>query len=113
MMKEHEETIPLAEVKTADNGAIKSYFKSIFPEFDEERVYVSDMKKMLKWYDLLKANDLLNFEEKPVDENENTEDGPEENIEAPVDSAAGNTEVAETTINKDKEDDATNEDAQA
>ena len=40
----------------------RGYFKSIFPEFDEERVYVSDMKKMLKWFEILKANDLLNFE---------------------------------------------------
>jgi len=45
----------------ADNNAIKAYFKGIFPEFDDERVYVSDMKKMLKWYELLKANDLLDF----------------------------------------------------
>lgn len=62
-MQEHEAKIPLADAKTADNAAIKSYFKSIFPEFDEERVYVSDMKKMLKWYELLKSNDLLHFEE--------------------------------------------------
>jgi hypothetical protein len=62
-MKENEAAIPLVDAKTADNAAIKNYFKSIFPEFDEERVYVSDMKKMLKWYDILKANDLLRFEE--------------------------------------------------
>ncbi len=62
LMQEHEAKKPLADVRTADNAAIKSYFKSIFPEFDEERVYVSDMKKMLKWYELLKANDLLRFE---------------------------------------------------
>lgn len=61
-MKESESSVKLVDAKTADNNAIKSYFKSIFPEFDEERVYVSDMKKMLKWYEVLKANDLLNFE---------------------------------------------------
>src|ERR1700689_4430829 len=66
-MQEHEATIPLADAKSADNTAIKGYFKSIFPEFDEDRVYVSDMKKMLKWYELLKSNDLLHFEE-AVDE---------------------------------------------
>ena len=66
-MQEHEATVPLADAKTADNTAIKAYFKSIFPEFDDERVYVSDMKKMLKWYELLKANDLLRFEA-PVEE---------------------------------------------
>lgn len=67
-MQEQEQTIPLADAKSAGNDAIKSYFKSIFPEFDEERVYVSDMKKMLKWYELLKATDLLRFdEEQPAD----------------------------------------------
>jgi hypothetical protein len=62
-MLEHEESIKPVDSKTADNNAIKAYFKSILPEFDEERVYVSDMKKMLKWYQLLKDNDLLRFEE--------------------------------------------------
>ncbi|PUZ28740.1 hypothetical protein DCC81_04445 [Chitinophaga parva] len=47
----------------ADNNAIKAYFKTVFPSFDEERVYVSDMKKMVKWFGILKANELLNFEE--------------------------------------------------
>ncbi|MEI3799730.1 MULTISPECIES: DUF5606 family protein [unclassified Chitinophaga] len=47
----------------ADNNAIKAYFKSVFPEFDEDRVYVSDMKKMVKWFGILKANDLLKFDE--------------------------------------------------
>jgi Domain of unknown function (DUF5606) len=79
-MQEHETKIPLADVKTADNTAIKTYFKSIFPEFDEERVYVSDMKKMLKWFELLKANDLLRFEEEATDE--------EANETAPVKEAA-------------------------
>lgn len=61
-MKDNEATTPLADAKKADNNTVKAYFKGIFPEFDEERVYVSDMKKMLKWYDLLKENDLLNFD---------------------------------------------------
>ncbi|HEY1032593.1 MAG TPA: DUF5606 domain-containing protein [Flavipsychrobacter sp.] len=61
-MKDTAATTPIIDHKKADNNAIKAYFKSIFPEFDEERVYVSDMKKMLKWYDILNANNLLNFE---------------------------------------------------
>jgi hypothetical protein len=60
-MKEHGD-VALPDGKKADNDTIRKYFKSIFPEFDEERVYVSDMKKMLKWFEILKQNDLLNFE---------------------------------------------------
>ncbi|MDI9319547.1 MAG: DUF5606 domain-containing protein [Phycisphaerales bacterium] len=61
-IKESEATTPLIDAKKADNNIIKSYFKTVFPILDEERVYVSDMKKILKWYELLKANDLLRFD---------------------------------------------------
>lgn len=61
-MDEKAASHPLVTGK-ADNNAIKAYFKSVFPEFDEDRVYVSDMKKMVKWFGILKANDLLKFDE--------------------------------------------------
>jgi hypothetical protein len=61
-MQEKESSFPLTDGK-ADNNAIKAYFRNVFPDFDEERVYVSDMKKMVKWYGILKANDLLKFDE--------------------------------------------------
>lgn len=56
------EGVPMPDTKKASNDTIKSYFKTIFPDFDEERVYVSDMKKMLKWFEVLKSNDLINFD---------------------------------------------------
>jgi len=37
----------------ADPKVLKDYFKKIVPEIDEDRVYPSDMKKILSWYDLL------------------------------------------------------------
>lgn len=80
-MMERESTIPPVDGKTADNKAIRGYFKSIFPEFDDERVYVSDMKKMLKWFDLLKSNDLLHFEteaDTATEENQSEENPAEE-----------------------------------
>lgn len=61
-MQEKEAEFPLAPAK-ADNNAIKAYFKNVYPDFDEEKVYVSDMKKMVKWFAILKANDLLKFDE--------------------------------------------------
>ncbi len=68
-MVEHETSIPPVDPKTATKEGISGYFKSVFPEFDEERVYVSDMKKMLKWFELLKANDLLHFEAQVAEDN--------------------------------------------
>lgn len=45
---------------------LKKYFKTVFAEYDEERVYVSDIKKVLNWYNLLQKEGLL--EEKEVEE---------------------------------------------
>ncbi|HVZ55220.1 MAG TPA: DUF5606 domain-containing protein [Chitinophagaceae bacterium] len=39
-----------------DNGAVRSYFEKVYPELDFERVYSSDLKKMIRWYDVLKKN---------------------------------------------------------
>ena len=37
----------------SDANELKSFLKSVLPEFDENRVYVSDIKKLVKWYSLL------------------------------------------------------------
>lgn len=39
-----------------DTNTLKSFFSEIAPEHDPERVYVSDMKKILKWHEILAAN---------------------------------------------------------
>ena len=41
-----------------DAAAVKAYFQKVYPDMDFERVYASDMKKMVKWYSVLKANDV-------------------------------------------------------
>jgi len=38
----------------ADPSELKSFLKSILPEYDENRVYVSDIKKLVRWYAILK-----------------------------------------------------------
>lgn len=37
----------------ADKLALEEYFFSILPNYDEDRVYASDIKKILSWYNLL------------------------------------------------------------
>jgi hypothetical protein len=44
-MQENEPKMPPSGVNPGDAAGVKAYFKTILPEFDEERVYVSDMKK--------------------------------------------------------------------
>jgi hypothetical protein len=55
----------------ASSVELKSFFKKILPDYDEGRVYVSDIKKVVSWYSLLKEMGLLIFEE---DTNEKTEE---------------------------------------
>jgi len=41
-----------------DNGAVKKYFEKVYPDIDFDRVYSSDLKKMIKWFDVLKKNNV-------------------------------------------------------
>lgn len=51
----------------------RSFFKEVLPNFDEDRVYTSDIQKVFRWYELLKKNNLLNFEMYDATSEENTE----------------------------------------
>lgn len=39
--------------------ALEEYFFEVLPDYDEDRVYPSDIKKVIQWYNILQANDLL------------------------------------------------------
>jgi hypothetical protein len=54
----------------SSSDEIKSYFEEILPDYDKDRVYVSDMKKVLKWYNILQGAEMLNFEEETKEETE-------------------------------------------
>lgn len=41
-----------------DPKAVKAYFEKVYPDMDFGRVYGSDMKKMVKWFNVLKANEV-------------------------------------------------------
>lgn len=82
-----EEEVPLANVletiKEQNNGKaldikaiggdaeIREYFKTVLPEFDEDRVYTADIKKIFSWYNQLIAAGIDTFkEEEQTPENE-------------------------------------------
>ena len=46
-----------------DNAKLVAYFTEILPEYDSERVYPSDIKKVLSWYNLLQSKGLVSKEE--------------------------------------------------
>lgn len=41
-----------------DPAAVKAYFQKVYPDMDFDRVYASDMKKMVKWFGVLKTNNI-------------------------------------------------------
>ncbi len=55
--------------------------EKILPTYDQERVYVSDIKKLVTWYNTLLSLNMLSFEEEPAAEKEAGEAGPEESTE--------------------------------
>ncbi|WP_299578096.1 DUF5606 family protein [uncultured Sunxiuqinia sp.] len=60
--------------KVSSGNELKTYFGEILPDYDQDRVYVSDMKKVIQWYNLLQSKELLNFdEETEADETPETE----------------------------------------
>ncbi len=64
----------------ADDAELKAYFEKVLPDFDKDRVHISDIRKMLQWYNILQKADMLNFDEKK-------EDG-EEKVTLPTDGNA-------------------------
>jgi hypothetical protein len=54
----------------SDNKALKKFFLEMVPEYDQERVYVSDIRKMVSWYNLLVEHEILDFTEKPEEKEE-------------------------------------------
>ncbi len=70
------EEIPLREVfekiKTKEDGGptinhkvskdeLEEFFFNVIPDYDEDRVYPSDIKKVVQWYNILQKNDLMDF----------------------------------------------------
>ena len=52
-----------------DPDSVKKYFEKVYPDMDFERVYASDMKKMIKWFDVLKKNNVeIKLSEEPEEE---------------------------------------------
>ena len=53
---------------------LRAFMEKILPEYDRDRVYVSDIKKLVAWYNTLEELKLLNFDEETTPEaEENTE----------------------------------------
>src|SRR6185436_6114335 len=69
MLMKEKENIPVTP--KSEPSELKKYFKTIVPDFDEERVYASDIKKIVSWYQVLK--EILNEKDEGPGEKESNE----------------------------------------
>ena len=86
MRKIHEEFDGDPGVDTSDGEELKAFLKHIVPDYDTERVYVSDMKKLVNWYKILVAYAPEVLVEEKDEANEAAQATPEE--EAKVEEKA-------------------------
>ena len=69
----------------ADSRETVNYFKKVFPEMDFERVYPSDQKKMVKWFEALKKHNVeIKLSEVPEEETEEPVQEEAATIEKPL-----------------------------
>jgi len=50
-----------------DNAKLIAYFQEVLPDYDADRVYASDIKKLLNWYNILQAKGMVSKEEPKVE----------------------------------------------
>ncbi len=61
----------------SDNNKLKEYFEEVLPEYDKDRVYVSNIKRVLQWYNILQEKGLIDLES-PEDKNKEKDEAKEE-----------------------------------
>lgn len=71
--KENGEATPVKPKDSKDK--LEEYFFNVLPDYDEDRVYASDIKKVIQWYNLLQEHNMLDIlsddeDEKVSDEEE-------------------------------------------
>jgi len=71
---EHEDGQKTINPKKASGKELKEYFARVIPEYDRDRVYTSDMKKILTWYNTLQRLELIDLSEEQEQEEQAGED---------------------------------------
>ena len=68
-ISENEKGGPCVDPKSSDK-TLREYFKIVVPENDEERVYVSHIRKILMWYNLLQSHQLVVWDDEATEPEE-------------------------------------------
>ncbi len=91
------------DLKKADNDTLRNFFAEVLPNFDRERVYPSDIRKLIQWYNILINAGITDFSkvEESEDELKETEDTKKETQkvvkQTPVKTQKKNTGAAAKT----------------
>lgn len=114
-MYTHSEEKPLVEILRAiaikenegpaishkeDNAKLLAYFSEVVPDYDEERVYPSDIKKVLNWYNTLQAKGLVSKEEPKVENAESVKEQVVEEVKAKKEPKADKAEASKAKTKK-------------
>lgn len=62
------------DVKKSTPEQLRAYLAEVLPDFDRERVYPSDIKKLINWYNLLISNGMTEFEDQEEEKEEETKE---------------------------------------
>jgi hypothetical protein len=77
-IKEIYDGAPVVNHKS-DEAALREFMTTVLPNYDRDRVYLSHIKKLAEWYNLLQAHDMLDFMDKEEEEEEDSDT--KENLE--------------------------------
>lgn len=83
-----------------DNSALKAYFSKVYPDLDFDRVYSSDLKKMVKWFNVLQSNNIEIKLSEPEEAEEEVAAEPEKTEEKPARSLSLKKTAKETAQEK-------------
>lgn len=69
-MRDKESGEPTSISHKSSRDELEEYFFSILPDYDEDRVYASDIKKIIQWYNILQSKGLLSALDSEEDQTE-------------------------------------------
>lgn len=61
------------DVKAMGDAELREYFKTILPEYDEDRVYTTDIRKLFSWYNQLVAAGITEFKDEEIEQDQAAE----------------------------------------
>jgi hypothetical protein len=68
VLKKENGELASIDAKKSTSDQLRTYFAEILPDFDRDRVYVTDIKKLISWYNILITNGITDFEAEEIAE---------------------------------------------